>query len=196
VKPRSLRVRLLLTAAVAIFIALAAAWVVMTLLFERHIERRVHADLVRDGMQLAANLSIGPDGAPLLSREPGDVRFTEPASGLYWQVTTLRGDLRSRSLWDQKLPASDLARARDWSTRLSRSSFCWSSASSSRIAMDLKCCCSSAPRTSRCTRRGASSELSWHCSCCCCGRFSPRPPGLRSRWACGRSLACAMKSLR
>ena len=117
-KPRSLRVRLLLTAAVAIFIALAAAWVVMTLLFERHIERRVHADLVRDGMQLAANLSIGPDGAPLLSREPGDVRFTEPASGLYWQVTTSRGDLRSRSLWDQKLPASDLARARDWSTRL------------------------------------------------------------------------------
>jgi signal transduction histidine kinase len=118
VKPRSLRVRLLLTAAVAIFIALAAAWVVMTLLFERHIERRVHADLVRDGMQLAANLSIGPDGAPLLSREPGDVRFTDPASGLYWQVTTSRGDLRSRSLWDQKLPASDLARARDWSTRL------------------------------------------------------------------------------
>ena len=116
-KRRSLRVRLLLGATVAIFLALAAAWVVMTLLFERHIERRVRADLVRDGMQLAANLSIGSDGAPLLSREPGDVRFTEPASGLYWQITTPRGSLRSRSLWDQSLPASQVARARDWSLR-------------------------------------------------------------------------------
>lgn len=116
-KPRSLRVRLLLGAAVAIFIALAAAWVVMTLLFERHIERRVHADLVREGLQLAANLSIGADGAPSLSREPGDVRFAEPASGLYWQVTTARGTLRSRSLWDQSLPASNAAVGRDWTTR-------------------------------------------------------------------------------
>ena len=116
-KSRSLRVRLLLGAAVAIFIALAAAWVVMTLLFERHIERRVHADLVREGMQLAANLTIGPDGAPLLSREPGDVGFAEPASGTYWQVTTARGSLRSRSLWDQSLPASQVASVRDWSTR-------------------------------------------------------------------------------
>lgn len=116
-KPRSLRVRLLLGAAVAIFIALAAAWLVMTLLFERHVERRVHADLVREGMQLAANLSIAPDGAPLLSREPGDLRFAEPASGLYWQVTTARGSLRSRSLWDQSLPASHIAGGREWNTR-------------------------------------------------------------------------------
>jgi signal transduction histidine kinase len=117
VKARSLRVRLLLTAAVAVFVALAAAWVVMTLLFERHIERRVEADLIRDGVQLAANLSIGADGAPLLSREPGDARFGEPASGVYWQVTTTRGSLRSRSLWDESLPGSPDAHARDWTTR-------------------------------------------------------------------------------
>jgi signal transduction histidine kinase len=115
--PRSLRVRLLLAAAVAIFVALAAAWVAMTLLFERHIERRVEADLTREGMQLAANLSIAPDGAPLLSREPGDVRFVEPASGMYWQVSTPHGTLRSRSLWDQSLPGSDVANARAWTTR-------------------------------------------------------------------------------
>src|SRR5688572_20046509 len=89
----------------------------MTLLFERHIERRVEADLVREGMQLAANVSIGADGAPVLSREPGDVRFAEPASGMYWQVTTSRGSLRSRSLWDESLPGSPVARARDWTTR-------------------------------------------------------------------------------
>jgi signal transduction histidine kinase len=117
VKTRSLRVRLLLGAAVAIFVALAAAWIVMTLLFERHIERRVEADLIREGMQLAADVAIAPDGAPLLSREPGDARFAEPASGMYWQATTTRGSLRSRSLWDQSLPPSDAARARDWTTR-------------------------------------------------------------------------------
>lgn len=115
--PRSLRVRLLLGAAVAIFLALAAAWVVMTLLFERHIERRVEADLVREGLQLAAGVAIGPGGAPLLDRVPADTRFAEPASGLYWQVSTPRGLLRSRSLWDEELPHSNAAQTNDWSKR-------------------------------------------------------------------------------
>jgi signal transduction histidine kinase len=117
VKPRSLRVRLLLSAAVAVFLALAAAWLVMTFLFGRHIERRVQSDLEREGMQLAANLTIAPDGRPLLGREPGDARFGEPASGLYWQLTAPAGSLRSRSLWDQALPASPVVRAREWSLR-------------------------------------------------------------------------------
>ncbi len=116
-KPRSLRMRLLLGAAVAIFLALAAAWIAMTLLFERHIERRIEADLIRNGMQLAASVAVGADGLPLLSREPGDARFGEPASGMYWQVSTHAGSLRSRSLWDESLPASEVAKARDWTTR-------------------------------------------------------------------------------
>lgn len=115
--PRSLRVRLLFGATVAIFLALAAAWIVMTLLFERHIERRVEADLVREGLQLAASVAIGADGAPVLDRVPADVRFAEPASGLYWQVSTPQGSLRSRSLWDQDLPQSKAAGSTDWSKR-------------------------------------------------------------------------------
>ena len=165
-KPRSLRVRLLLGAAVAIFVALAAAWIVMTLLFERHIERRVHADLVRDGMQLAANLSIGSDGEPLLSREPGDVRFAEPASGLYWQVTTSRGrsalallvgpvPARHRKLAEARMeyaissgPFEEqlLLVERD---REARARWARGAASSSRL------------RTSHCTKHGASSAPSW-----------------------------------
>ena len=89
--PRSLRVRLLLGAAVAIFLALAAAWMAMTLLFERHVERRIEADLIRDGLQLAAASPSPPDGAPALENEPGDTRFFEPASGMYWQVSTAQG---------------------------------------------------------------------------------------------------------
>jgi signal transduction histidine kinase len=109
--------RLLLGATAAIFVALAFAWVVMTLLFERHIERRAQADLVREGMQLAASLSIGPGGAPGLSREPGDLRFSEPGGGLYWQVSTPVGSLRSRSLWDQTLSSSLATSTRQWDVR-------------------------------------------------------------------------------
>jgi signal transduction histidine kinase len=112
--PRSLRLRLLLGAAIAIFLALAAAWVAMTLLFERHVERRIEADLVREGLQLAAALSLASDGTPELDREPGDARFFEPASGLYWQVSTPQGTLSSRSLWDQHLPTPKEVSSLEW----------------------------------------------------------------------------------
>lgn len=115
--PRSLRVRLLLGAAIAIFVALAASWVAMTLLFERHTERRVEADLIRDGLLLAADVSLDGTGAPQLTERPGDARFLEPASGLYWQVSTPQGTLRSRSLWDQDLPPSQQAVGRKWTRR-------------------------------------------------------------------------------
>jgi signal transduction histidine kinase len=108
----------LLGAAIAIFLALAAAWVAMTLLFERHIERRIEADLVREGLQLAATVSIGVDGKPRLESEPDDGRFFEPASGVYWQVSTAHGSLSSRSLWDQHLPSPVDADAREWKSRV------------------------------------------------------------------------------
>ncbi len=120
---RSLRVRLLLGAAIAFLLALSAAWVAMTLLFERHIERRIEAELVREGLQLAAGVRIAPDGSLQLQRQPADPRFTEPASGLYWQLSTPGSTLRSRSLWDQELPPSALAGRRGWSTRLAEGPF-------------------------------------------------------------------------
>lgn len=116
--PRSLRVRLLLGAAIAIFLALFAAWVAMTLLFERHVERRIEADLIREGLELAAALSIATDGSPALEHEPGDARFLEPASGLYWQVSTPKGALSSRSLWDQHLPDAINANSLQWKSRI------------------------------------------------------------------------------
>ncbi|MDY6946699.1 MAG: sensor histidine kinase [Pseudomonadota bacterium] len=116
--PRSLRVRLLLGAAIAIFLALAAAWVAMTLLFERHIERRIEADLVREGLQLAAALSVDGTGTPALEQQPGDSRFFEPASGLYWQVSTAQGAVSSRSLWDQHLPNAAEVNSQEWRNRI------------------------------------------------------------------------------
>jgi len=121
--PRSLRVRLLLGGAIAIFLALAAAWVAMTLIFERHIERRIEAELVREGLQLAASVQIAGDGSLRIDRPPADARFSEPASGLYWQASRTGSTLRSRSLWDQDLPPSDRAQSRAWTTRVVKGPF-------------------------------------------------------------------------
>ncbi|MGH8178350.1 MAG: sensor histidine kinase [Steroidobacter sp.] len=122
-KPRSLRMRLLIGAAFAIFAALAAAWIAMTLLFERHIERRVEAELTRHAVQLVAALSLSPEDAPLIDAAPVDPRFDSPASGLYWQLSTHAGTQRSRSLWDQALPVLSPAGAEQWTLRVARGPF-------------------------------------------------------------------------
>lgn len=119
---RSLRLRLLAGASVAIFVALTVSWLAMTWLFERHIERREAAELTRRGVMLVAALSLDAAGGPLLDQTPADPRLLQPAGGLYWQVTTSRGAVRSRSLWDQALtPAA--AGMSDWETRTAEGPF-------------------------------------------------------------------------
>lgn len=98
--PSSLRLRLLALAAVANGVALMVSWVALSLLFERHAERQVGADLTRHGQVLAAALQVDAEGRPVLSATPVEPRFAHPASGLYWRVSTARGEIRSRSLWD------------------------------------------------------------------------------------------------
>ena len=116
-KARSLHLRLLAGAMVAIFAALAVAWLAMTWLFERHIERREAAELTRSGLVLAAGLALTPAGAPTVDPLPVDPRFSAPASGLYWQVSTTAETVRSRSLWDQALPRPTSTPADAWRTR-------------------------------------------------------------------------------
>ena len=120
---KSLRVRLLAGAAAAIFVALAASWFAMTFLFQRHIERRVESELTRDARQLVAGLSVGKQGKLIADRRPSDLRFDNPRSGLYWQLSTAGKTLRSRSLWDQQLPRSPVAEGNDWTTRVASGPF-------------------------------------------------------------------------
>jgi hypothetical protein len=77
--PYSLRLRLLAGAAVAVFAALAIAWVAMTLLFQRHLELRVEQELRRDALQLVAGLTVNPAGVITVQQEPTDPRFGRPA---------------------------------------------------------------------------------------------------------------------
>ena len=105
---RSLRLRLLLAAAVSIALALVVAGFVWVRLFERHVERRLHDELEIHLQQLAANVAFAPDGKLRLKQQLADPRFSKVYGGLYWQIVD--GDkiaLRSRSLWDSVLPLPD-----------------------------------------------------------------------------------------
>jgi signal transduction histidine kinase len=105
---RSLRLRLALAGLLAISLALALAGVGLTLLFERHVYRTLTDDLDVNLRQIVGGMDMSPGGEIALGRPPPDPRFNEPLSGLYWQIDTTSGALRSRSLWDFALaPPSD-----------------------------------------------------------------------------------------
>jgi signal transduction histidine kinase len=106
-RPRSLRLRLLLGAAVWIVAALVVAGLILAELFAQHVHDRFRIELGHHLDQLAAALDIDADGKLMLLRPPSDPRFERPLSGLYWQVAVNgRRVLRSRSLWDEALVLS------------------------------------------------------------------------------------------
>jgi signal transduction histidine kinase len=111
-KSYSLRLRLIAGGIVAILLALAVAGVGLVLLFERHIARTLADDLDVHLKQLLAGIDVDAQGNVVLTQPPADPRFTDPLSGLYWQISDVRGQLlRSRSLWDttMMLPADEPA---------------------------------------------------------------------------------------
>jgi len=100
---RSLRLRLALAGAASVGLALVVAFFGLSLLFERHVERRVTDELVLHLAQVIAGLDRTSAGAIDVVRPPADPRFQTPLSGLYWQIDTPAGQRYSRSLWDTVL---------------------------------------------------------------------------------------------
>ena len=119
----SLRLRLILGGALAVLAALVVAWLAMTWLFERHIERRETDELTRVALNLVGGLSVDPAGKPVVAAPPNDPRLETPAGGLYWQVSTPAGAVRSRSLWDQALKPPASAGTEAWRTRIAAGPF-------------------------------------------------------------------------
>jgi signal transduction histidine kinase len=112
---QSLSLRLLACAGAAFALALLAAWMVLGILFERHLERQLQTELERQGIALIAALQLDANGAPALKRGLPDSRYTRPGSGLYWHIYGRSGELRSRSLWDANLPnASGQPEQQSW----------------------------------------------------------------------------------
>jgi signal transduction histidine kinase len=101
---RSLRLRLIGGGIVTILLALTAAGSGLVVLFERHVARTIGEDLGVHLKQLIAGIDVDTGGRLAVTRPPADPRFSDPLSGLYWQIADDRGEvLRSRSLWDMAL---------------------------------------------------------------------------------------------
>jgi len=105
----SLRVRLLVAAAISIILTLALAAAGLAWLFERHVERWIDSGLEVELNQLVGGLRRSPTGQIEIGKMPSDPRFEQPLSGLYWQVAIEPSGpvLRSRSLWDFQLALPD-----------------------------------------------------------------------------------------
>lgn len=110
----SLRWRLMLGAAITMLATLTLALFAMSLLFSRHIERRVAEDLEREALRLVAEISVDAAGKPQLAAPPADPRYDSPVGGRYWQLTTAGGTARSLSLWDEDLPSPSTPPTDQW----------------------------------------------------------------------------------
>ena len=104
---QSLRVRLLMLGAASIALALLVAGFFILGSFSVSLEAARRDDLQASLDRLTA--AIDPDAVELAGAEPlSDPRYDTPLSGLYWQIDDIDSgqQVRSRSLWDQKLPAT------------------------------------------------------------------------------------------
>lgn len=109
-KPRSIRLRLLLLAVAGVLLALAVAGFGLVTLFGRHVERRAAQELDNTIAVLAGNIAFNARGDLGIAREPSDPAYRTPLSGRYWQVGEADGPpaLRSVSLWDAALDVAPL----------------------------------------------------------------------------------------
>ncbi|PYE42963.1 signal transduction histidine kinase [Rhizobium sp. PP-F2F-G20b] len=105
----SLRLRLALAGAASVALALVVAFLGLSLLFERHVERRIVEELKLHLDQVIAGLDRDPAGRLDVTRPPADPRFQRPLSGLYWSIEYDDTRRQSRSLWDQTLALPALA---------------------------------------------------------------------------------------
>ncbi|MBT3535406.1 MAG: sensor histidine kinase [Rhodospirillaceae bacterium] len=107
-KGGSLRLRLIAMAALWCAVALIAAWAVLSALFADQVRRGFDGNLAAQLEGVIAASEWRDEGGPSLRRPLPDPRFQQPLSGWYWQISGPDGPvLRSRSLWDGTLPATE-----------------------------------------------------------------------------------------
>jgi signal transduction histidine kinase len=104
----SIRLRVLALAIACIVVTLVVAGGALVVLFERQVLRYVEQNLNLHWTELAAAFHIDEKGQPALLQRLTDPRYQQPYGGAYWQVSEDgHAILRSRSLFDQELPAPE-----------------------------------------------------------------------------------------
>ena len=110
IRAGSLRLRLLLGAAILIVLAVAAAGVALSILFRAHLAAQYDGELLLQVDALTAALQPSGTDGPVLGSLPADPRFERAYGGRYWQIEAEGvAPLRSRSLWDRDLPLTGAA---------------------------------------------------------------------------------------
>lgn len=102
----SVSFRLILLSVTWIVAALAVGGAVLTHHFRNHVENSFDFGLTRHVEELLSYAEF-VDGAVTLKTRPTDPSYLRPLSGWYWELA-VNGKVqeRSRSLWDQVLPAA------------------------------------------------------------------------------------------
>ncbi|MBG1231551.1 sensor histidine kinase [Aestuariivirga litoralis] len=102
---RSLKLRLLLAAALGIALSLLVAGAAFLFIFLHYAGDLAKRELENDFVQLAAKVRINPGNKIVVDGALSDPRFEKPYSGLYWQIDEPDQEpIRSRSLFDAALP--------------------------------------------------------------------------------------------
>lgn len=113
-KTGSLRLRLLVAAALSIAAALFVAGLALTALFEQQVRDRLMQELNNDLLQLAGAIEVFDSGDVKVVRSLADPRFETPYSGKYWRIEQINSTPfsvsnlpRSRSFWDSEQSSAD-----------------------------------------------------------------------------------------
>jgi methyl-accepting chemotaxis protein len=108
---RSISRRLILVAMVWIALSLSGIGIVLSYVFEQTVRDAFADNLTAQLRSVTAALAVDNSGQINVDAPLDDIRYRQVLSGWYWQITGPEGVLvRSRSLWDETLPAVEGAR--------------------------------------------------------------------------------------
>lgn len=99
----SLRQRVLGATIGWLLLVLVSAGMVVPEILRHYLQQEASQSMRLYLDELSARLEVNAQGEPVVSGLLSDPRFRQPYSGLYWQVTSPSGVLRSRSLWDSSM---------------------------------------------------------------------------------------------
>lgn len=105
----SLRARLLLSGLAGMLLAAVAVATLLGAAFERTLLGAFDRRLGDELLTIAGQVTADGGGQARMRGEPLDTRYARVFSGHYWTVSAAGREFRSRSLWDARLPAPEVA---------------------------------------------------------------------------------------